>query len=100
MLSTSADTRNSFPLRSRVSRYSRRSAYAIAGRIHSPQTGERGRIMATRPYQAHDVKLPAGHTLRYYEWPGSGSDDINLVLLHGSGSYALQWEWTVDQLSD
>lgn len=53
--------------------------------------------MAKRPYQAHDVKLPAGHTLRYYEWPGSGT---NLVLLHGSGSYALQWEWVADELSD
>ena len=53
--------------------------------------------MATRPYQQHDVKLPAGHTLRYYEWAGSGP---NLVLLHGSGSYALQWEWVIDELRD
>jgi pimeloyl-ACP methyl ester carboxylesterase len=53
--------------------------------------------MPTRPYQAHDVTLPAGHTLRYYEWPGSGT---NLVLLHGSGSYGLQWEWVADSLGE
>jgi pimeloyl-ACP methyl ester carboxylesterase len=53
--------------------------------------------MATRSYAAHDVQLPAGHSLRYYEWSGSGP---NLVLLHGSGSYGLQWEWVVDKLSD
>ncbi|MBV9595892.1 MAG: alpha/beta hydrolase [Chloroflexi bacterium] len=53
--------------------------------------------MAIRPYQAHDVTLPAGHNLRYYEWPGSGP---NLVLLHGSSSYGLQWEWVADNLSD
>ena len=53
--------------------------------------------MTTRPYQAHDVTLPAGHSLRYYEWPGSGT---NLVLLHGSGSYGLQWEWVADHLSE
>jgi pimeloyl-ACP methyl ester carboxylesterase len=52
-------------------------------------------MMATRPYQAHDVTLPAGHSLRYYEWGGSGT---NLVLLHGSGSYALQWEWVAEHL--
>jgi pimeloyl-ACP methyl ester carboxylesterase len=51
--------------------------------------------MATRPYQAHDVTLPAGHTLHYYEWGDSGT---NLVLLHGSGSYALQWEWVAEHL--
>src|SRR5690349_11030084 len=51
--------------------------------------------MATRPYQTHDVSLPAGNRLRYYEWPGSGP---NLVLLHGSGSYGLQWEWVADHL--
>jgi 2-(acetamidomethylene)succinate hydrolase len=53
--------------------------------------------MTTRPYQAHDVALPAGHNLRYYEWPGTGT---NLVLLHGSGSYGLQWEWVADNLSE
>jgi 2-(acetamidomethylene)succinate hydrolase len=53
--------------------------------------------MATRPYQAHDVRLPAGHSLRYYEWAGSGT---NLVLLHGSGSYGLQWDWVADNLSE
>jgi 2-(acetamidomethylene)succinate hydrolase len=53
--------------------------------------------MATRPYAAHDVRLPAGHSLRYYEWAGSGT---NLVLLHGSGSYALQWESVVNHLSE
>jgi 2-(acetamidomethylene)succinate hydrolase len=53
--------------------------------------------MATRPYQTHDVRLPAGHSLRYYEWAGSGT---NLVLLHGSGSYGLQWEWVADNLSE
>jgi pimeloyl-ACP methyl ester carboxylesterase len=53
--------------------------------------------MATRTYQTHDVRLPAGHSLRYYEWPGSGT---NLVLLHGSGSYGLQWEWVAEHLSD
>jgi pimeloyl-ACP methyl ester carboxylesterase len=53
--------------------------------------------MATRPYQVHDVTLPAGHSLRYYEWPGTGP---NLVLLHGSSSYGLQWEWVADHLSD
>jgi pimeloyl-ACP methyl ester carboxylesterase len=51
--------------------------------------------MAPRSYQAHDVTLPAGHTLRYYEWGDSGT---NLVLLHGSGSYALQWEWVAEHL--
>ena len=54
-------------------------------------------LMVTRPYQAHDVRLPAGHRLRYYEWAGSGT---NLVLLHGSGSYALQWEWVADHLGE
>jgi pimeloyl-ACP methyl ester carboxylesterase len=53
--------------------------------------------MATRPYEAHDAALAAGHRLRYYEWPGAGT---NLVLLHGSSSYALQWEWVADNLSD
>jgi 2-(acetamidomethylene)succinate hydrolase len=53
--------------------------------------------MATRPYQTHDVTLPAGNRLRYYEWPGSGP---TLVLLHGSGSYGLQWEWVADHLDD
>jgi 2-(acetamidomethylene)succinate hydrolase len=53
--------------------------------------------MATRPYQAHDVRLPAGHSLRYYEWAGSGT---NLVLLHGSSSYGLQWQWVADHLSE
>lgn len=53
--------------------------------------------MATRQYTEHDVRLPAGHQLRYYEWPGS---DTNLVLLHGSGSYGLQWEWVAEHISD
>jgi 2-(acetamidomethylene)succinate hydrolase len=53
--------------------------------------------MATRTYQAHDVTLPAGHSLRYYEWAGAGT---NLVLLHGSGSYGLQWEWVADHLGE
>jgi pimeloyl-ACP methyl ester carboxylesterase len=53
--------------------------------------------MTTRAYAAHDVQLPAGHTLRYYEWSGSGP---NIVLLHGSGSYGLQWEWVADALGD
>jgi pimeloyl-ACP methyl ester carboxylesterase len=53
--------------------------------------------MATRPYQVHDVTLPAGHKLRYYEWPGAGP---SLVLLHGSSSYGLQWEWVADHLSE
>ena len=53
--------------------------------------------MATRSYEQRDVNLPAGHRLRYYAWPGSAT---NLVLLHGSSSYALQWEWVADHLSD
>jgi 2-(acetamidomethylene)succinate hydrolase len=53
--------------------------------------------MATRPYQTHDVHLPAGHTLRVYEWPGTGPS-LALLLLHGSGSYGLQWEWVADHL--
>ena len=53
--------------------------------------------MATRSYQTHDLRLPAGHTLRYYEWPGSGA---NLVLLHGSSGYGLVWEWVADHLSE
>jgi 2-(acetamidomethylene)succinate hydrolase len=53
--------------------------------------------MATRSYATRDVTLPAGQRLRYYEWAGSG---VNLVLLHGSSSYGLQWEWVVDHLSD
>jgi pimeloyl-ACP methyl ester carboxylesterase len=53
--------------------------------------------MATRQYEVRDVTLPAGHSLRYYEWPGDGP---NLVLLHGSGSYGLQWEWVVDHLDE
>jgi 2-(acetamidomethylene)succinate hydrolase len=53
--------------------------------------------MPTRTYEAHDVTLPAGHSLRYYEWPGSGA---NLVLLHGSGSYGLQWQWVAEQLGE
>ena len=59
--------------------------------------------MATRPYQAHDVTLAAGNRLRYYEWfkqnQGSGPG-LNLVLLHGSGSYGLQWEWVADHLDE
>jgi 2-(acetamidomethylene)succinate hydrolase len=43
------------------------------------------------------VRLAAGHSLRYYEWPGGST---NLVLLHGSSSYGLQWEWIVDHLDD
>src|SRR4051794_38713619 len=53
--------------------------------------------MATRPYRAHDVTLAAGNRLRYYEWGDSGA---NLVLLHGSGSYGLQWEWVADQFDE
>ncbi len=53
--------------------------------------------MATRPYQTHDVTLPGGNRLRYFEWGGS---DTNLVLLHGSGSYGLQWEWVADHLDE
>jgi pimeloyl-ACP methyl ester carboxylesterase len=53
--------------------------------------------MATRRYETHDVLLAAGHRLRYYEWPGEGP---NLILLHGSGSYALQWEWVAEHLSE
>jgi 2-(acetamidomethylene)succinate hydrolase len=53
--------------------------------------------MVSRQYEAHDVTLLAGHSLRYYEWSGSGT---NLVLLHGSSSYGLQWEWVADHLSD
>jgi len=52
--------------------------------------------MATRSYQVHDLTLPAGHSLRYYEWGDSGT---NLVMLHGSGSYGLQWEWVAEHLS-
>src|SRR5215471_9341374 len=52
--------------------------------------------MATRSYQAHDLTLPAGHSLRYYEWGDSGT---NLVMLHGSGSYGLQWEWVAEYLN-
>ena len=52
--------------------------------------------MATRPYQAHDVTLPAGHSLHYYEWGNSGT---NLVLLHGSYSYALQWDRVAEHLA-
>ena len=53
--------------------------------------------MATRPYQTHDLRLPAGNRVRYFEWGGSGT---NLVLLHGSGSYGLQWEWVADHLDE
>jgi 2-(acetamidomethylene)succinate hydrolase len=53
--------------------------------------------MATRSYQTHDVTLPAGNRLRYFEWGGTGT---NLVLLHGSGSYGLQWEWVADYLDE
>jgi pimeloyl-ACP methyl ester carboxylesterase len=53
--------------------------------------------MGTRDFQAHDVRLAAGHRLRYYEWAGSGP---NLVLLHGSGSYALQWEQVANHLDE
>src|SRR6516164_6838584 len=52
--------------------------------------------MATRSFRVHDVMLPAGHILHYYEWGDSGT---NLVLLHGSGSYALQWEWVAEHLN-
>ena len=55
--------------------------------------------MATRPYQTHDVTLPAGTRLHYYDWEGS-SPGLNLVLLHGSGSYGLQWEWVADHLDE
>lgn len=53
--------------------------------------------MATRPYHIRDLRLPAGHRLRYYEWPGSGA---TLVLLHGSSGYGLVWEWVADHLGD
>jgi pimeloyl-ACP methyl ester carboxylesterase len=55
--------------------------------------------MATRPYQTHDVTLPAVNRLRYYEWAGS-DPTLNLVLVHGSGSYGLQWEWVADHLDE
>src|ERR687891_177052 len=55
--------------------------------------------MPTRPYETHDVTLPAGHRLRYYKWAGSVAK-TNVVLLHGSGSYGLQWEWVADHLGD
>ena len=55
--------------------------------------------MATRTYQTHDVTLPDGNRLRYHEWAGS-SPGLNLVLLHGSGSYGLQWEWVADHLDE
>jgi 2-(acetamidomethylene)succinate hydrolase len=48
-----------------------------------------------RPYETHDVALPAGHRLRYYEWPGEGP---NLILLHGSSGYGLMFEWTANYL--
>jgi pimeloyl-ACP methyl ester carboxylesterase len=54
-------------------------------------------MMATRPYHTRDLTLPAGHRLRYYEWPGTGT---NLVLLHGSSGYGLVWEWVADHLSE
>src|SRR3954463_3848893 len=50
-----------------------------------------------RPYESRDVRLAAGHRLRYYEWPGKGP---NLILLHGSSGYGLMFEWTGDFLGD
>jgi len=50
-----------------------------------------------RPYEAKDVTLAAGHTLRYYEWQGQGP---NLILLHGSAGYGLMFEWTANYLGN
>jgi 2-(acetamidomethylene)succinate hydrolase len=49
-----------------------------------------------RPYESRDVRLAAGHRLRYYEWPGEGP---NLILLHGSSGYGLMFEWTANYLA-
>lgn len=51
----------------------------------------------SRPYETKTVRLAAGHSLRYHEWPGPGPA---VILLHGSSGYGLMWQGVADALGD
>jgi 2-(acetamidomethylene)succinate hydrolase len=52
-------------------------------------------VEKARAFQEHDVTLPNGLTLHYYEWPGP---EPVLVFLHPSSGYGRMWEWTANRL--